>query len=432
MILLHTFFEQCIKKGVSFYNEWLVTNLIIHEGQCVGVVVYDIASGETHSIKAKAVIFTTGGYGRVYLRSTNAFINLGSGIGMAYRAGIPLKDMEFVQFHPTSLFGKNILITEGARGEGGYLLNNKGRRFMEDYAPSSMELAPRDIIARAIQTEIDNGNGIEDKYVHLDLRHLGREKIEKRLPGIQEICIYFAGFDPVKKPIPIQPAQHYSMGGIDVDSSCASPVKGFFAAGECACVSVHGANRLGGNSLLDAVVFGKISGESASNFVEGGGGKVSGDNILLAEAKRWEQKINDLMRKDSGENVYDLLYQLKDIMSIKAGIFRVKADLTDALSQISLLREKFKKAFISGNCFRYCQEFVTISEFDSMLDIAEVIVLGALKREETRGSHYRLDFQKRDDTSWLKHTLVNWSEKGPKVSYKDVKIGKYKPVERKY
>ncbi len=432
MILLHTLFEQCIKKGIAFYNEWLVTNLIIHEGQCVGVVVYDIASGKTHSIKAKAVIFTTGGYGRVYLRSTNAFINLGSGIGMAYRAGIPLKDMEFVQFHPTSLFGKNILITEGARGEGGYLLNNKGRRFMEDYAPSSMELAPRDIIARAIQTEINKGNGIEDKYVHLDLRHLGRKKIEKRLPGIQEICIYFAGFDPVEKVIPIQPAQHYSMGGIDVDEFCASLVKGFFAAGECACVSVHGANRLGGNSLLDAVVFGKISGESASNFVEGGGGKIAGDNILFAEAKRWEQKINDLMRKDSGENVYDLLYQLKDIMSIKAGIFRIKADLTDALSQIALLREKFKKAFISGNCFRYCQEFVTISEFDSMLDIAEVIVFGALKREETRGSHYRLDFQKRDDTSWLKHTLVNWSEKGPKVSFKDVKIGKYKPVERKY
>ncbi len=432
MILLHTLFEQCIKKGIVFYNECLVTNLIIHEEQCIGIVIYDIASGKTYSIKAKAVIFATGGYGRVYLRSTNAFINLGSGIGMAYRAGIPLKDMEFVQFHPTSLFGKNIVITEGARGEGGYLLNNKDRRFMEDYAPSSMELAPRDIIARAIQTEIDKGNGIEDKYVHLDLRHLGREKIEKRLPGIQEICIYFAGLDPVEKPIPIQPAQHYSMGGIDVDASGASPVKGFFAAGECACVSVHGANRLGGNSLLEAVVFGKISGESASNFVEGGGGKIAGDNIMLAEAKKWEQKINDLMRKNSGENVYDLLFQLKNIMSIKAGVFRIKADLANAMSQIALLREKFKKAFISGNCFRYCQEFVTISEFDSMLDIAEVIVLGALKREETRGSHYRLDFQKRDDTSWLKHTLVKWSDKGPKVSFKDIKIGKYKPVERKY
>ncbi|MCJ7679370.1 MAG: FAD-binding protein, partial [Candidatus Aminicenantes bacterium] len=246
MVLLHTLYEQCIGKNVFFHNEWLVTNLVIHEGRCRGVVAYDLASGKIMPLKAKAVIFATGGYGRVYLRSTNAFINLGSGIGMAYKAGIPLKDMEFVQFHPTSLYGKNILITEGARGEGGYMYNNKGRRFMEDYAPSAMELAPRDIVARAIQTEIDKGNGINDRYIHLDLRHLGREKILKRLPGIRDICLLFAGIDPIDSPIPIEPAQHYSMGGIDVNATGASPIEGFYAAGECACISVHGANRLGG------------------------------------------------------------------------------------------------------------------------------------------------------------------------------------------
>jgi len=432
MILLHTLFEQCLRKGVSFYNEWLVTNLVIHEGQCVGVIVYEIASGKTIPIRSKAVIFATGGYGRVYLRSTNAYINLGSGIGMAYRAGIPLKDMEFVQFHPTSLFGKNILITEGARGEGGYMLNSKGRRFMEDYAPTSMELAPRDIVARAIQTEINKGNGIEDKYVHLDLRHLGQAKINKRLPGIQEICIHFAGLDPVETPIPIQPAQHYSMGGIDVDQTCASPVKGFYAAGECACISVHGANRLGGNSLLDAAVFGKIAGKSASRFVEGETGEIAGDKTILAVANKWEHKIKRLTQKDSGEKVFTLLFELKEIMSEKAGIYRDRSELSEALSQIAVLRDKFKNAHISENCNRYCQEFVIFSEFDSMLDIAEVIVSGALERQETRGSHYRLDFQKRDDKTWLKHTLVQWSDKGAHISFKDVTLGKYEPVERKY
>lgn len=297
MVLLHTLYEQCLRKKVKFYDEWLVTHLVVDNGQCFGIAAYELATGRILPLKAKAVVFATGGYGRVFLRSTNAFINLGSGIGMAYRAGIPLKDMEFVQFHPTSLFGKNILITEGARGEGGYLINKKGKRFMEDYASSAMELAPRDIVARAIQTEIDQGRGFEDQYVHLDLRHLGKEKIDKRLPGIREICIHFAGLDPVETPIPIQPAQHYSMGGIDVDETCASPVSGFFAAGECACVSVHGANRLGGNSLLEAVVFGKIVGESASHYVQGVEGVKGEDRVVLVEALKLQKKVEDLVKK---------------------------------------------------------------------------------------------------------------------------------------
>lgn len=431
-VILHTLFEQCLKKNITFYDEWLVTDLVIHNERCLGVVAYDLKSGEIMPLEARAVIFATGGYGRVFLRSTNAFINLGSGLGMAFRAGIPLKDMEFVQFHPTSMFGKNILITEGARGEGGHLLNNQGRRFMEDYAPSAMELAPRDIVARAIQTEIDSGRGFEDKYVHLDLRHLGKEKIDKRLPSIRDICINFGGFSPIESPIPIQPAQHYSMGGIDVDKSCASPVPGFFAAGECACVSVHGANRLGGNSLLDALVFGGIVGNTASNYVEGSQEVPGSESAILEASLARKRKVEDKAKRDSGENVFQLLSRLKAVMSDKVGIFRNQKDLNEALAQIARLRQDFKRSYIRSSCLRYCQELVTFSEFDSMLDIAEVITLGALNRTETRGSHFRTDFDKRNDDEWLKHTLVTRRDEKPVISYSEVQIGKYKPVERKY
>lgn len=431
-VILYTLYEQCIRHHVQFYEEWLVTHLIVDDGRCLGVVAYDQATGEILPLKARAVIFATGGYGRVYQRSTNAFINLGSGIGMAYRAGIPLKDMEFVQFHPTSLYGKNILITEGARGEGGYLVNNQGKRFMEEYAPSAMELAPRDIVARAIQTEIDKGRGFEDQYVHLDLRHLGKEKIDKRLPSIRDICINFGGLNPLESPIPIQPAQHFSMGGIDVDERGASPVEGFFAAGECACVSVHGANRLGGNSLLDAVIFGKIAGKSASEFVAGSQSSGNKDNIIRRQVNDLKDKIDRLVKRDSGENVFQLLRRLKDTMSDNVGIFRDQKNLEDALGEIANLREAYENISIKTTRFRYCQEFVIVTEFTYMLDVAEVITLGALNREETRGSHFRLDFPERRDKEWLKHTLVRWEDEKPEISYSDVAIGKYQPMERKY
>ncbi len=432
LVILHTLYEQSVKKDVHFYNEWLVTRLVVSEGKCCGVVVYDLASGEIFPVQARTVIFATGGYGRVYLKTTNAFINHGSGIGIAYQAGVPLKDMEFVQFHPTSLFGKNILITEGARGEGGYLVNNQGKRFMEDYAPSAMELAPRDIVARAIQTEVDKGNGFEKEYVHLDLRHLGAEKIKKRLPGIREICINFASLDPIDTPIPIQPAQHYSMGGIDVDESGSSCVEGFFAAGECACVSVHGANRLGGNSLLETVVFGKIAGEEASRRVNHLRSVAKAEKILLDEALELKGKIEAWRKKDSGIKVHRLLDRLKNIMSDRVGVFRNKNDLSEAMEEISMARDDYKKVFISGNCLRYSQELVNIIEFQSMLDLAETITLGALNREETRGSHFRIDFPKRNDKDWLKHTLMTLKDHKPHIGYKEVKLGKYEPKERKY
>lgn len=432
LVILHTLYEQCLRKRIKFFNEWLVTQLVVRNGRCLGVIACDLSTGEVHRIRARAVIFATGGYGRVYLKTTNAFINHGSGIGIAYKAGIPLKDMEFVQFHPTSLVGKNILITEGARGEGGYLINNKGKRFMADYAPSAMELAPRDIVARAIQTEIEKGNGFENQHVHLDLRHLGADKIKKRLPGIREICLHFAGLDPIDKPIPIQPAQHYSMGGIDVDSHCASKVEGFYAAGECACVSVHGANRLGGNSLLETVVFGKIAGKEASKSVQGRNEDPHAEKILESDARAFQEKIAGWRSRDSSVKVHHLMDKLKFIMSEKVGMFRNKKDLTEAVKAIHELREKYREVSFPETSLAYNQVLVNIIEFDAMLDLAEVIAMGALNREETRGSHYRADFPRRNDQTWLKHTLISWEEKKSRIGYKDVKLGKYAPEERKY
>jgi succinate dehydrogenase / fumarate reductase flavoprotein subunit len=431
-VLLHTLYEQAVRRNIAFYQEWLVTDIIVRDRKLVGLVAYDLAGGEIIPLRARAVVFATGGYGRVYQRSTNAYINLGSGIGMAYKAGIPLKDMEFVQFHPTSLIGKNILITEGARGEGGYLVNAKGRRFMEDYAPTAMELAPRDIVARSIQTEIDEGRGFDGQYVHLDLRHLGRAKIMKRLPGIRDICIFFAGLDPVDTPIPILPAQHYSMGGIDVDAACASPVEGFFAAGECSCVSVHGANRLGGNSLLEAVVFGQIAGESASAYLRSGPAEIDGDRQTGEAARNLTARMRAVHERRAGENVFQLLNRLKALMSDTAGIFRDAPTLRRGLGELVKLREAYGRVFIYGNCGRFCHEMVVLTEFEHMLEIAEVILLSALNREETRGSHFRTDFPKRDDAAWLKHTIITRSEKGPVISYRDLEPGRYAPQERKY
>ena len=432
LVLLHTLYEQTLSKDVHFYEEWLVTNLVVRDGRCYGLVAYDLHSGEIIPIKARAVIFATGGYGRVYQKSTNALINFGSGIGLAYRAGIPLKDMEFVQFHPTSLYGKNILITEGARGEGGYLINNQGKRFMADYAPSAMELAPRDIVARAIQTEIQKGRGFEGEYVYLDLRHLGKEKIMKRLPGIREICLYFGGLDPIEEPIPIQPAQHYSMGGIDVNEKAASPVEGFYAAGECSCVSVHGANRLGGNSLLEAVVFGKIAGLSASEYVQESQGEDRAARLVNEAAAQLKERINQWLSKESRGNVYQLFHRLKKIMMEKVGIFREKGPLAEALEEIGELRHRYHQLALRSDCLKFCQELVTMMEFEYMLDIAEVITKGALAREETRGSHFRLDFPRRDDQNWLKHTIAEFTPKGPRLTYRPVKITRYQPQERKY
>ncbi|MFQ6042840.1 MAG: FAD-binding protein, partial [Candidatus Poribacteria bacterium] len=430
--LLHTLYEQSLKEKIKLYEEWLVLSLAVKGDTIHGLVAINKITGDLEAFSSKAVVFATGGYGRVYKKSTNALINTGSGIAIVYRAGVPIKDLEFVQFHPTTLFGTNILITEGARGEGGYLLNNKGERFMEKYAPTAMELAPRDIVARSIQTEINEGRGFDDSYVHLDLRHLGAEKIKSRLPGIREIAMDFAGIDPIEKPIPIQPSQHYSMGGIDIDISGATVVNGLFAAGECACVSVHGANRLGGNSLLETIVFGKISGASAAKYARETSSN-SSNEVTQDALKPVDAQIQRLCQhKSDSERQFVIREEMRLALDENLGLFREEKSMAECLKKIRELKDRAQHISVKSDVRYLNQELYNAIELSYMLDLAELIAIGALRRRESRGSHFRLDYPKRDDDNWLKHTMAYYTDEKPELRFKDVTITKYEPEERKY
>ena len=431
--LLNTLYERAVAKGVKIYPEWFVTALCIEGGRCHGVIALDQTRGELIPVAADATFFGTGGYGRVYQHSTNALINNGSGIGMAYAAGAPLKDMEFVQFHPTSLIGTNILMTEGCRGEGGYLFNNQHERFMQRYVPSAMELAPRDIVSRCIQTEINEGRGFDHplgKYIQLDIRHLGEKKILERLPGIRTICIDFIGIDPVLEPIPIMPCQHYSMGGIDVNERCASDIRGLYAGGECACVSVHGANRLGGNSLLETIVFGKVAARAITEDLP---------HLPPPDQKpllRLKEEVEEKMRRltePGRERPYRLQADLGAVMNEKVGIFRTRAELEQALESVNGFKERYRDIGVSSPVRHMNYELTVALELEYMLEVSHTIILGALLREESRGAHYRTDFSTRNDRDWLKHTIATQGSDGaPVISFKDVVITRYQPVERKY
>jgi succinate dehydrogenase / fumarate reductase, flavoprotein subunit len=423
-----------VAKGVKIYPELFVAALCIEDGRCHGVVALDMRTGELVPMGAGTTFFGTGGYGRVFQHSTNALINTGSGIGMAYTAGVPLKDMEFVQFHPTCLIGTSILMTEGCRGEGAYLVNNKGERFMQRYAPTAMELAPRDIVSRCIQTEINEGRGFEHPlgtYVQLDLRHLGEKKIQERLCGIRQISIDFVGVDPVYDPIPIRPAQHYSMGGIDVNSGCASEVAGFYAGGECSCVSVHGANRLGGNSLLETIVFGKL-GSQAIGEDPAVGARRPDEKALLKTKDAVEAKLRKLASPGKERPAF-LQAELSATMSEKVGIFRTREELEQALKKVIEFKERYREVGVSSAARHMNYELTAAVELDYMLEVAHTIVLGAVLREESRGSHFRLDFNTRNDKDWLKHTIARMGSDGqPAISFKEVAITRYQPMERKY
>ncbi|MBI2854674.1 MAG: FAD-binding protein [Chloroflexi bacterium] len=430
--LLHTMFEQMLKRHIKVYPEWLMMSLVVNDGVCCGLVGYHIPTGEFESFQGKAIVLGTGGYGQVYARSTNTLINSGSGMAHAYHAGAPLKDMEFVQFHPTSLIGSNILVTEGARGEGGYLINKLGERFMKKYAPKVVELAPRDMVSRAIQTEINEGRGFDDSYVLLDLRHLGKEKILERLPEIREHSIHFVGVDPIVAPIPIQPGQHYSMGGIDTDFDGQTPVPGLFAAGECACVSVHGANRLGGNSLLETIVFGKRSGEKTVQYVKGREWKPVPEGVFQYALDIVRARVAALFQGTGQQEPAAIRAEMKETMFFKVGIFRERKLMDEALKRIAELQERYRhlRAIKGGKIFNLdlCRAY----ELRYMLDLAEAIAAGAIARQESRGSHSRLDFNKRDDHNWGKHTLAYPTPEGPRLSYRPVTFTKWQPEERKY
>jgi succinate dehydrogenase / fumarate reductase flavoprotein subunit len=429
--LLHVLYEQVTGLQIPVYEEWYALSLIVEDGKCMGILAFHFFEGRVIPVQAKAVLLATGGYGRIFARSTNAVINTGSGCYLAYHAGVPLEDMEFVQFHPTSLYGTNILITEAARGEGGYLFNARGERFMERYAPKLMELGPRDIVARGIQTEIDEGRGFEGGYVHLDLRHLGREKILDRLPGIRQIAMDFAGVDLILEPIPIQPAQHYSMGGIPTNVDGETELPGLFAAGECACVSVHGANRLGGNSLLETLVFGARAGRKAAERV-GLEKKDFNKTIFWERLRAFQSGLEEIFERKGEEQSFLIRDEMKTLMTSQVGIFRKEFDLRMAKETIKELKKRFLGVGLKQRDLAINNEFIQYCELEGMLNLAEVIVEGALTRKESRGSHFREDYPNRDDEHWLRHTLTYRTPEGIRLDYKEVTITSYPPKERTY
>jgi succinate dehydrogenase / fumarate reductase flavoprotein subunit len=433
--LLHTLYEHCIRKGVKFYDEYFLIDLIKVGDSVTGLIAMDIASGELVIFRSNIVVLATGGFGRIYNRSTNAIINTGDGLGAAFRARIPMQDCEFVQFHPTTLFGTNILMTEGARGEGGLLLNNKGERFMGKVAVKAMELAPRDIVARAIETEVKEGRGFENSYVHLDLTHLGREKILERLPGIREISMYFAGVDPIEKPIPVQPAQHYSMGGIASKYKGdfgETPLNGLYSIGETSCISVHGANRLGGNSLLETVVFGRYIARAI--LKKGLKSKQTSVEIQKAEKASFA-KVENLFKKwheNKGKKPVEIRSEMKEIMDSNVGVYRNEQNLKEALNILQKIQEDFKSMHIETNDRRFNFGLVRALELRNMIDIAEVTAFAALWRKESRGAHYRLDYPKRNDDQYLVHSLVKRTKDVLVMETKPVTLGLFEVKERAY
>jgi fumarate reductase flavoprotein subunit len=435
--MLHTVFQTSLKyPQIHRHDEAFVTKLLIEDSRCVGVVALDMRSGRFDAITAKSVILATGGLGRVYAFTTNANICTGDGMALSYRAGVGLKDMEMVQFHPTGLPFTGILITEAVRGEGGYLTNSQGERFLKRYVPTKMELGPRDIISRAMTTEFEEGRGFEGphgKYMHLDVRHLGEELIDRKLPFMRELGREFVGIDIVTDPIPVRPVMHYMMGGVDADISGATMIPGLYAAGECANVGLNGGNRLGSNSLSECLVFGAAAGRAAAHHAASAKavGTSSVEAMLRDEAGRIESSY--LEKKGGEERIGVIREDMQRDMDAGAGVFRTREGLSKLAKQLGDLRERFEKIKVEDSSRTFNTELTAVLELDFMLEVADAITFSALAREESRGAHARRDFPDRHDEQYLKHTVAfRTDEVAPRLEYRDVRITNFKPQARTY
>ena len=435
--MLHAVFQTSLKyPQIIRHDEAFVTKLLVEDSRCVGVVALDMKTGRFDAITARSVILATGGLGRVYAFTTNGNICTGDGMALAYRAGVGLKDMEMVQFHPTGLPFTGILITEAVRGEGGYLLNNEGERFLKRYVPNKMELGPRDIISRAMMTEFEEGHGFEGphgKYLHLDVRHLGEDVIDRKLPFMRELGREFVGIDIVKDPIPVRPVQHYMMGGIDADISGATPMAGLYAAGECANVGLNGANRLGSNSLPECLVFGAAAGRAAAEYASSAKPVTANpvDAILWDEARRVE--VAYLEKKGGDERIGAIREEMQHEMDTGAGVFRTKEGLETLVERLGGLRQRFSRIKIEDSSRTFNTELTSAIELDFMLELSQTIALTALARDESRGAHARRDFPERNDEKYLKHSLVFHRDAAkPRLEYRDVHLGNFKPQARTY
>jgi succinate dehydrogenase / fumarate reductase, flavoprotein subunit len=433
-VVLHTLFEQILKRGVKVYPEWHLLELLVEDGRVEGVLAYDLAEARIEIIRAKQVVLATGGYGRAFSKTTNAHANTGDGMAIAYRAGAVLSDMEFVQFHPTTLYGTNILISEAARGEGGYLRNTEGERFMARHAPSKMELAPRDVVARAIFREIKEGRGFDGHYVQLDLTHLGEALVAERLPQVRDLAIRYSGVDPASVPMPIEPAQHYSMGGVRTDTWGSTTLPGLLAAGEVANVSVHGANRLGGNSLLETVVFGKRVGEKAAELARLDPGRGLSQKMVKDRIEHWNTVLSTQRGKTSpaGDDTFAIRREMTTLMTNQVGVFRIGSELLDAVECLGQLKERYKRLCPRFESRHFNYALMDYLEVGYLLDLSGIIARGALARTESRGAHYRLDYPERDDSNWLHHTFAHLGENGPDFDKGLVNITRYTPQARGY
>lgn len=431
---MQTLYDTLLQyQNFTRYDEFFVTDMLVEDGGFAGMVGIDAASGELVSLQGKALLIASGGAGTLFGFTTYSQSVTGDGLAMAYRAGLPLEDMEFIQFHPTGLVPSGILMTEGCRGEGGYLRNAQGERFLERYAPEKMELGPRDVISRAEMTEILEGRGFKGAdgmdYLHLDLTHLGADKINTRLPLIREVSMKFVGIDPIDEPIPIRPVAHYSMGGIETDIEGATRIPGIWAAGEAACVSLHGANRLGSNSTAECLVWGGIAGAGIADQIDELPTPAPIGERRLAAA---ESHVGGTLNRKGDQDLYALRQELRTTMDRHVGVYRSGSGLAEALETIRDIKARADRAPVEDKSRVYNSNLFHALELENLLDLAEATVIGALTREESRGAHSRRDFTERDDDQWLRHTLAWRTDEGPRLDYKPVTITTWKPVERKY